>query len=205
MCFSFWSSDLLFSDTQLVFVIGDLFGAGTETTTTTLRWALLYLLHNPDMLHRVKREVEEALGPSRMPSMKDKQHMPYTEAVLCEVQRMGDIVPLGVPHACTEDVTLRGYRIPKGTHFMTVLYAAHRDPNVWEDPYRFNPERFLDAEGKVCKDERLIPFSMGELKDGILFFVCCVVLTLTTCWFEIVAKWTTISATGGDRYVIPFI
>ena len=94
--------------------------------------------------------------------MKDMPHMPYVRAVLCEVQRIGDIVPLGVPHACTEDVYLRGYHIPKGTHVMTVLYAAHRDPKIWREAYRFNPERFLDSEGNFSEDAHLIPFSMGN-------------------------------------------
>ena len=94
--------------------------------------------------------------------MKDKPKLPYTEAVLCEVQRMAVTSSLGLPHACTEDVTLWGYRIPKGTHFITVLYAAHRDPKVWQDPYRFDPDRFLNARGGFKKDEHLIPFSMGD-------------------------------------------
>ena len=143
-------------------IISDLFATGTETTATTLRWALAYLLHNPDIMQRAQREIEEVLGPSRMPSMKDKPHMPYTGAVLAEVQRMADIAPLGVPHANTEDVWLRGYRIPKGTHIFPVLYTAHRDPNIWREPYRFNPERFLDAEGQFVKNEHLIAFSMGK-------------------------------------------
>ena len=109
-----------------------------------------------------QRVIEEVLGPSRMPSMKDKLQMPYIEVVLAEVQRMGDIAPLGIPHANTEDVFLRGYRIPKGTHIFPVVYAAHRDPNIWQDPDRFNPERLLDGDGKFVKNEHLIPFSMGK-------------------------------------------
>ena len=97
----------------------------------------------------------------RMPSMKDKASLPFTEACLLEIQRMADIVPLGVPHTVTEDVVLRGYTIPKGTTVMSNLYAVHRDPEVWTEPYKFNPERFLDEDGKVCKVEQLIPFSMG--------------------------------------------
>ena len=153
---------LLLADDQLLFVISDLFAAGTETTATTLRWALLYLLYNPDILQRAQWEIEDVLVSSRIPSMKDKLQMPYIEAVLAEIQRMGDIAPLGVAHANTEDVWLRGYRIPKGTHIFPVLYAAHRDPNIWQEPYRFNPERFLDTDGKFTKNEHLIPFSMGK-------------------------------------------
>ena len=152
---------LLLSEDQLGFMIGEMFTAGTETTANTLRWAMVYLLHHPEVYQHLQREVDEVVGPSRMPTMADKQSMPYTEAVICEVQRMADIVPLGVPHACHSDVTLRGYSLPAGTVVLPILHAAHRDPKVWPEPNRFKPERFLDKDGTLCKNEHLIPFSMG--------------------------------------------
>ena len=103
----------------------------------------------------------QVLGTA-LPSMRDRTRLPYTEAVILEVQRMGDISPLGVPHCLSQDVEFRGYHIPKGTTIMPILYAVHRDPNIWKEPYTFNPDRFLDEEGNINRDERLIPFSMGE-------------------------------------------
>ena len=91
------------------YTFGDLFGAGTETTTTTLYWALLYMIAFPDIQSRVQQEIDDAAGRNRLPRLSDKPELPYTEAVLHEVQRIGSIIPLGVPHKCMEDVTLRGY------------------------------------------------------------------------------------------------
>ncbi len=66
-------------------VITDLFMAGTETTATTLRWALVYLLHYPEVQEMCFREIQENIGQSRRPSMKDKVNLPYLEATILEV------------------------------------------------------------------------------------------------------------------------
>ncbi len=111
---------------QLLRLIGDLFGAGTETTTNTLLWTVVYMLHHPDVMKKVQAEIDEQLRRDTVPSMKDKQRMPLVEATILEVQRLGEIVPLGVPHSTMEDVEFRGYTIPKGTMVMPNLYAVHR-------------------------------------------------------------------------------
>ncbi len=94
--------------TSMHHTFGELFGAGTETTSTTLRWALLYMIAFPDIQSRVQKEIDDAVGRNRLPRLSDKLELPYTEAVLNEIQRMGSIVPLGVPHKCIEDTILRG-------------------------------------------------------------------------------------------------
>ena len=147
-----------FSDPQIVQIIGDLFTAGTETTATTLKWALVYMLNHPDIQEKVHNEIFDVIGLERPPTMRDKPNLPYTEACVLETQRMA----LGVPHANTEDIIFRGYHIPKGTTIMSNLYSVHRNPSVWDKPYEFNPERFLDEDGTVHRREQIIPFSMGR-------------------------------------------
>ncbi len=120
------------------------------------------MLNNPEMQARVRQEIKDAIGLNKAPSMKDKISLPFTEACIMETQRMADIVPLGVPHTTTENIVFRGYDIPKGTTVMSNLYSVHRDTRIWKDPYTFNPERFLDVDGKVHRREQLIPFSMGK-------------------------------------------
>lgn len=151
----------LSTEEQLVRVIGDLYGAGTETTTTTLRWALIYLLHHPDVLKRAQAEIDDVIGPERLPTMADKQKMPYMEALLCEIQRMGDIVPFSVPHATSEDINFKGYHIPKSTMVFANLYSVHRNEEHFKNPYEFDPTRFLDAEGRIKNIKQLIPFGLG--------------------------------------------
>lgn len=152
---------LLLVERQLLAIIGDLFGAGTETTTTTLAWAILFMALHQDIQERLHREIIDIIGMTMPPKMEHRQLMPFTEACLLEVQRLGDIVPLGVPHALTADVHFMGYFIPKGTTVMSNLNSVHRDPNLWPDPEAFKPDRFLDENGKVVNREKMIPFSTG--------------------------------------------
>ncbi|XP_078597942.1 cytochrome P450 2U1-like [Branchiostoma floridae x Branchiostoma japonicum] len=151
-----------FTEQQNILVVMDLFLAGTETTSTTLRWALLYMILHPDMQEKVQQEIDSVIGQSQDPSMAHRTQMPYTEATLTEVSRLASIAPLSVPHAASNDVTFRGYHIPKGTVVQANLWAVHHDPQLWPDPHRFDPARFLDDAGKFVKRDEVIPFSIGR-------------------------------------------
>ncbi|XP_029355130.1 cytochrome P450 2J2-like [Echeneis naucrates] len=140
----------------------DLFGAGTETTTTTIHWGLLYMIYYPDIQERVQAEIDTVVGSSRQPSVSDRDHMPYTNAVIHEIQRMADIIPLNLPHITNKDTTLNKYTIPKGTIIIATLHSVLRDESVWETPHSFNPQHFLDQEGKFRKREAFLPFSAGK-------------------------------------------
>lgn len=150
-----------FNEENLIFCTLDLFFAGTETTSTTLRWALLYMALNPDIQKKVHAEIDSVLGEFQKPGMASRESLPYTNAVVHEVQRMGDIVPLNVPRAVSADTTLAGYHLPKGTMILTNLTALHKDPKVWATPDKFNPEHFLE-NGQFKKNESFLPFSLGK-------------------------------------------
>uniref|UniRef100_A0A8B9VWC5 Cytochrome P450 subfamily 2 J19 n=1 Tax=Anas zonorhyncha TaxID=75864 RepID=A0A8B9VWC5_9AVES len=139
----------------------DLFLTGTETTATAIRWALLYMAAYPHIQEKVQLEIDAVIGQCRQPTVEDKEHMPYTSAVLSEVLRMGNIVPLGVPRMSTSDTTLAGFHLPKGTTVMTSLTSIMFDKNVWETPDTFNPEHFLE-NGQYRRREAFLPFSAGK-------------------------------------------
>ncbi|XP_005795628.2 cytochrome P450 2J2-like [Xiphophorus maculatus] len=147
---------------NLCFCIFDLFGAGTETTTTTLHWGLLYMIYYPDIQERVQAEIDAVIGPSRQPSTTDRDNLPYTNAVIHEIQRMGNIVPLNVPRIASKDTTLDKYSIPKGTLILAPLHSVLHDESMWETPHSFNPEHFLDQDGKFRKRDAFMPFSAGK-------------------------------------------
>ncbi|XP_070764307.1 cytochrome P450 2J4-like [Enoplosus armatus] len=140
----------------------DLFGAGTETTTTTLHWGLLYMIYYPDIQERVQAEIDTVIGSSREPTVTDRENMPYTDAVIHEIQRMADIVPLNVVHMTCKDTTLDKYTIPKGTIILPTLNSVLHDESMWETPHTFNPQHFLDQDGKFRKREAFLPFSAGK-------------------------------------------
>ncbi|XP_046567705.1 cytochrome P450 2D26-like [Haliotis rubra] len=143
-------------------VIADLFVAGTETTATTIRWTMIYLLNNPEIQERCFREIQENIGQSRLPSIKDKTNLPYMEATIMEVLRRADIAPTALPHTVPHDVQFRGYTFPKGVQVIPMLDSVLRDPDVWGDPDNFRPDRFLDDSGKIVKKDEFIPFSLGR-------------------------------------------
>ncbi|XP_008586307.1 PREDICTED: cytochrome P450 2J2 [Galeopterus variegatus] len=150
-----------FNEVNLVCSTLDLFFAGTETTSTTLRWGLLYLALYPEIQEKVHAEIDRVIGQWRQPSTATRESMPYTNAVIHEVQRMGNIIPLNVPREATADTTLAGYHLPKGTTILTNLTALHRDPTEWATPDTFNPEHFLE-NGQFKKREAFLPFSIGK-------------------------------------------
>ncbi|XP_055422166.1 cytochrome P450 2D14 [Bubalus kerabau] len=151
-----------FNDENLRLVVADLFSAGMVTTSTTLAWALLLMILHPDVQRRVQQEIDEVIGQVRRPEMGDQALMPFTVAVVHEVQRFADIVPLGLPHMTSRDIEVQGFHVPKGTTLITNLSSVLKDETVWEKPFRFHPEHFLDAQGCFVKQEAFIPFSAGR-------------------------------------------
>ncbi|XP_046518344.1 cytochrome P450 2J2 [Equus quagga] len=150
-----------FHEENLIYSTLDLFFAGTETTSTTLRWGLLYLALYPEVQEKVHAEINSVIGPGQQPSTAARTSMPYTNAVIHEVQRMGNIIPLNVPREVVVDTSLAGYHLPKGTMILTNLTALHRDPAEWATPNTFNPEHFLE-NGQFKKRETFLPFSAGK-------------------------------------------
>ncbi|XP_037088477.1 methyl farnesoate epoxidase-like [Pollicipes pollicipes] len=169
-----------FNELNLVVIGMDFLLAGMETTSTSLSWALLFMVKHPEVQRRVQREVDAVLG-GRAPAGADRLALPYTDAVLMEVTRRAAVVPRAVPHAATRDVRFRGYLIPRGAVVMMSLHDVHMDAAYWGDPERFRPERFLDESGAARRDPRLMPFGVGRRSclgeqlaraELFLLFVC---------------------------------
>uniref|UniRef100_A0A452TE10 Cytochrome P450 n=1 Tax=Ursus maritimus TaxID=29073 RepID=A0A452TE10_URSMA len=154
------TSTAYFSDENLVALVSNLFAAGTETTASTLRWALLLMMRYPEVQKKVCDEITKVVG-SAQPRIAHRTQMPYTDAVIHEVQRFANILPTSLPHATTTDVMFKNYYIPKGTEVITLLTSVLRDQTQWEKPDTFNPEHFLSSTGKFIKKEAFMPFSLG--------------------------------------------
>ncbi|XP_002120711.5 cytochrome P450 2U1-like [Ciona intestinalis] len=154
-------ADVSFTDLQLIQYVRDLYVAGTETTTGTLRWAVRCLIDHPEEQNKLRKEIFDVIGREKIPSMKDKAQMPYTCAFMQELFRFRTLAPLGVPHKITNDVQVEGWSIPKGTWLVCNLWAVHNDPDVWDEPSKFKPERHLDEKGNFVQSKHVIPFSVG--------------------------------------------
>ncbi|NXL20440.1 CP2K1 protein, partial [Setophaga kirtlandii] len=151
-----------FSNGNLMFSTLDLFAAGTETTSTTVRWGLLLMMKYPEIQRKIQEEMNHVIEPGELPKLEDRKKMPYTEAVIHEIQRFANIVPMGVSRSTPRNVNFRGYVIPKGTEIIPLLTSALNDELHWKTPDQFNPSHFLDANGNFIRREAFIPFSIGR-------------------------------------------
>ncbi|KAM5301285.1 cytochrome P450 2W1 [Glossophaga mutica] len=152
---------LLAEDDDVVACVLDMVMAGTETTSATLQWAALLMGKHPSVQGRVQEELDRVLGPGRPPRPEDQRSLPYTNAVLHEVQRFITLLP-HVPRCTAADTRLRGYLLPKGTPVVPLLNSVLLDKTQWETPHQFNPGHFLDAQGRFVKREAFLPFSAGR-------------------------------------------
>ena len=145
----------------------DLFGAGTETTSSAITWALLFFLHWPHVQDKCFKEISDVIGTQRPPRVQDRAQMPYFEATISEVLRKGNIVPFSVLHGLNNDVSLQGYVIPRDAIVFPDLGSVLEDAKVWGDPENFRPERFISPDGKAKREDELIPFSMGKIRQDL--------------------------------------
>ncbi|KAL7991077.1 hypothetical protein Chor_014507 [Crotalus horridus] len=112
-------------------------------------------------LEKVKKEIEDVFGFSGSISYQDRKKLPYTNAVIHETQRVKYILIAGLPRQSTKDVKMRGYLIPKGSIILPDLRSVLLDPEQWETPEEFNPNHFLDKDGKFIEREEFLPFGIG--------------------------------------------
>jgi cytochrome P450 len=162
---------------QLLAASLDLFGAGADTTATTLRWAILFLAHHQDVQEKMHKEIREQVGTHTLPSYGDRLKLPFTEAVIIETQRASNLMPMGVPRRTVEPTKIMGYDIPKDAIVFPLLGNLMHNADSYPDPTKFDPMRFLDANGKVVRDPKLMPFQAGThfciytIHDAVLNFV----------------------------------
>ncbi|XP_078522651.1 cytochrome P450 2J6-like [Lissotriton helveticus] len=151
-----------FDEHNMVRLAADFFGAGTDTTTNTLRWALLYMVKHPEVQENVQKELAAVLGESQIIHYEDRKMLPYTNAVIHEIQRMSNIVSVGLFRETVKETSLQGFNIEKGSLIIPNFSSALFDPDHWETPQQFNPGHFLDKEGKFKNKEAFLPFSAGH-------------------------------------------
>ena len=152
-----------FDDEHLYSNSMSFFLAGSATTKDFIEWCLQVLVVIPEIQDKMRQEIDSVVGRDRRVVMQDKPMLPYCEAVIAEVDRLATIVPLGLIHSVGDDTELGPYFLPKGTNVIINTFAIHSDPQLFPEPQKFKPERFLSADGtKFIRDDNVIGFGYGK-------------------------------------------
>lgn len=146
----------------------NLFTAGTDTSSSTVEWAIAELIRHPNILAQAQQEIDKVVGQNRLVTEADLTHLTFLQAIVKETFRLHPSTPLSLPRMATESCEINGYFIPKGATLLTNVWAIARDPDAWPEPLEFRPSRFLpECGGKANVDVRgndfeLIPFGSGR-------------------------------------------
>ncbi|XP_021276964.1 flavonoid 3'-monooxygenase-like [Herrania umbratica] len=141
----------------------DLIAGGTDTSATTVEWAISELIKQPQLIKKATEELDRVIGRERWVEEKDIPQLPYTDAIMKETMRKHPVAVMLAPHLALQDCIVAGYDIRKGTTVFINTWSMGRDPSLWEEPEEFRPERFLgkniDVKGQHFE---LLPFGSGR-------------------------------------------
>ncbi|XP_015898570.3 iridoid oxidase [Ziziphus jujuba] len=151
------------SEHHINIVLLEMFMAGSETTSSTIEWAMAELLRNPKSMQRAKEELNRVVGPNRKVEESDMDNLPYLEAVVKETLRLHPPIPLLIPRNAMEDTKFIGYMIPKDSQIFVNVWGIGRDPESWDEPLSFKPERFIGSKIEYKgQNYELLPFGSGR-------------------------------------------
>ncbi|KAL2326957.1 hypothetical protein Fmac_020384 [Flemingia macrophylla] len=160
------SSEIRLTRENIKAFIMNMFGAGTETSATTIEWALAELINHPNIMAKAREEIDLVVGNNRLVEESDIANLPYVQSIVKETMRLHPTGPL-IARQTIEDCNINGYNIPANASVFVNVWAIGRDPNYWKNPLEFNPERFLDEEGQSPLDLKgqnfeLLSFGAGK-------------------------------------------
>jgi len=155
-------------------------GAGTDTSFITLEWAMTELVRYPEVMKKLQEEVRGIEIRDSIVREEDLSGMSYLKAVIKEVLRLYPAAPLLLPRESMETCQIQGYEIPAGTRVIVNAWAIARDPEFWEAPEEFRPERFLESDVDFRgHDFQFIPFGAGRrICPGLNFAVSTLELAI---------------------------
>ena len=147
------------SKKEMSYIVGVIFEAGSDTTSMSLEVFVLAAVKYPEFVEKAQKEIDDAMGSDvdRVPSFEDVGKLPYLQAVVKEVLRWRPVSAGGIPHAVTQDDEYMGYKIPAGATIIGNHWSIHLDDQVYDEPYRFYPDRWIKDPGLPLK-----PFGFGR-------------------------------------------
>ncbi|KAJ3526568.1 hypothetical protein NMY22_g10111 [Coprinellus aureogranulatus] len=138
--------------------------AGADTTVSSATALFLALANHPEVQRKAHSEIEAVVGTDRLPGIADRPALPYVHAIVKEIGRWFTVLPMGGPHSSVEDDEYEGYFIPKGTVVMPNIWAIMHDPDTFDDPFEFKPDRYM-KDGQIdpsVPDAEIAAFGFGR-------------------------------------------
>ncbi|CAN6357147.1 unnamed protein product [Urochloa humidicola] len=192
----------LLDDAIIRSVCLSLLQAGTDTSSSTIEWAMALLLDNPDVLKKATTKIHSVVGTSRLIKESDLTRLPYLQSIITETLRLKPLAPNHIPHEASHDCVITGHTIARGTMVLVDVYSMQRDPNMWEDPEKFMPERFMDANVEEDGKRFMMPFGLGRRKcpgEGLALRMVGMALgVMIQCFeWECIGEWVNLSEGSG--------
>ncbi|PIA25955.1 hypothetical protein AQUCO_10200017v1 [Aquilegia coerulea] len=156
-----------FTITHVKTLLLDMLVAATKSSSTSIEWVMTELIKHPEIMKKVQEEIEEVVGINNIVEESYIPKLNYLHAVLKEVMRLHPVAPLLIPRRPSESCTVGSYMVPEGTKIFVNVWAIHRDPECWENPLEFKPERFLNTGNDFdfkSTNFSYMPFGYGRRK-----------------------------------------
>ncbi|KAK0222555.1 cytochrome P450 [Armillaria nabsnona] len=171
---------------DIKWLAGSLYAGGADTTVASVYAFFKAMLLYPEVQAKAQAEIDVVIGDDRLPRFDDRERLPYVNALVLEVLRWHTVAPTGIPHCVTEDVIQSGYFIPNGSLILANIWKMLHDPTVYNEPFKFNPDRFIRTETKEPElDPYKVVFGFGRricpgrvLADASVFMSCAMVLAV---------------------------
>ncbi|XVE50826.1 hypothetical protein DITRI_Ditri01bG0194800 [Diplodiscus trichospermus] len=174
------------SDDEIKSVILDVFSGGSETSSTTVEWAMSHMLKNPRVMREAQSQVRQVFEGKGNVDESGLNELKYLKAVINETLRLNPPAPFLLPRECNQTCQINGYEIVAKTRVLINAWAIGRDPGYWPEAERFYPERFLNSSVDFMGTYfEFIPFGAGRrICPGILFALPNVLLPLAQLLFH---------------------
>ncbi|KAJ0452428.1 putative phenylalanine N-monooxygenase [Helianthus annuus] len=145
----------------------DMFLAGFDNVSNNIEWAIAEMINQPKILCKAVQELDFVVGKDRLVQESDLPKLNYIKSCVKETFRLHPVAPFNVPHVTTADSMVSGYFIPKGSHILVSRLGIGRNPEIWNNPLTFNPDRHMIADKEVAlNDHTLRTFSFGTGRRG---------------------------------------
>ncbi|KAH7922532.1 cytochrome P450 [Leucogyrophana mollusca] len=154
--------DYELNDNELAYLAGSMFAAGSDTTASAITIMIMAAACFPETQIKVQEELDLVVGRDRAPTFGDQELLPQVQAFMLESFRWRPVSIGGFAHRATSDLTWNGYIIPSGATVIGNHWAIANDPDVYPNPERFDPQRWLDNDGKIRDDIKFFTYGFGR-------------------------------------------